>query len=76
MKDSIYEKSVGYLKSNSFKYLSTLKYLSLYQDKLTISLVEDTSKWALLVTIPTDILSYDIVTYPKAKKAIFLKKNS
>ncbi len=66
MKDSIYEKSVEYLKCNSFKHLSTLKYLSLYRDKLTINLVEDTPKWALLVTIPTDILSYDTITYPKA----------
>ena len=76
MKDSIFEKSVEYLKTDSFKHLSTLKYLSLYQDRLTISLVEDTQKWAVLVTIPAEILSYDTVTYPKANKAIFLNGTS
>ncbi len=76
MQKSIYEKSVEYLKSDPLKHLTTLKYLSLYQDKLTVSLVEGSQKWALLVTIPTQILSYDTTTYPYANRAIFLNGTS
>lgn len=76
MTDSFFEKSIEYLKTDSFKHLSTLKYLSLYQSKLTINLLEDTQNWALLVTIPTEILSYDKATYPNANKAIFINGTS
>lgn len=76
MRDPLYLKSVEYLKSNPLKHLTTLKYLLLYQDKITISLIEDSLKWALLVTIPTEFLSYDSVTYPYANQAIFLNGTS
>ena len=76
MQKSIYEKSVEYLKSDPLKHLTTLKYLSLYRDKLTVNLVEDSLKWASLVTIPTEFLSYDTITYPYANQAIFLNGTS
>ena len=72
MKDIIYRKSVEYLKTDQFKHLAALKYLSLYRDKATVSLVEDASKWAVSVTIPTDILTYDTATYPEARRAVFI----
>lgn len=76
MRDSLLEKTIEYLKTDSFKHLSTLKYLSLYRDKLTISLLEESHNWAVLVTIPTEILSYDTATYPDANKAIFINGTS
>ena len=76
MTDSLFEKSIEYLNSDSFKHLSTLKYLTLYRDKLTINLLEERNNWAILVTIPTEILSYDTATYPYANKAIFINGTS
>lgn len=76
MTDSLLEKSIEYLKTDSFKHLSTLKYLTLYRDKLTMSLLEERNNWAILVTIPTEILSYDTATYPYANKAIFINGTS
>lgn len=55
--NSLYLKSVEYLKSNPMKHLSTLKYLFLYKDKVAIDLIEDSSNWALVVKIPTKFLS-------------------
>lgn len=72
MQDSLYLKSIEYLKSNPLKHLATLKHLLLYQDKISINLIEDSFNWALLVKIPTEFLSYDSATYPYAKQAIFL----
>lgn len=76
MQDSLYLKSVEYLKSNTLKHLSTLKHLFLYKDNVTIDLIEDSLKWALLVKIPTKFLSYDSATYPNANQAIFLNGTS
>ena len=76
MDDLLYTKSIEYLKNNPCKHLSTLKYLLLYQDKLTIDLIENASNWALIVKIPTRFLSYDSATYPNAKQAIFLNGTS
>lgn len=59
MQKSIYEKSIVYLESDPLKHITTLKYLSLYRDQLTVDLIEDSKNWALLVTIPTQVLSYD-----------------
>ena len=57
MTDSLFEKSITYLETDSFKHLSTLKYLTLYRDKVTIHLLEERNNWAILVTIPAEILS-------------------
>lgn len=76
MQDLLHLKSVEYLRGNRLKHLSTLKHLLLYQDKITINLVEDSSMWALIAKIPTEFLSYDSVTYPCAKQAIFLNGTS
>lgn len=72
----VYEKSVAYLKTDLFKNLATLKFLTLYQDAPVLNLVEDAPGWALLVTIPTRILPYDTATYPEAKVAVFINGNS
>ena len=76
MEDLIYKKSVEYLETDLFKHIAALKYLSLYHDKATISLVEEAPQWAVSVMIPTDILAYDLVTYPEAKKAVFINGTS
>ncbi len=76
MTDSLFEKSITYLETDSFKHLSTLKYLTLYRDKVTIHLLEERNNWAILVTIPAEILSYDTATYPYANKAIFVNGTS
>ncbi|HEX7713377.1 MAG TPA: GNAT family N-acetyltransferase [Bacillota bacterium] len=72
MQKSIYEKSVAYLESDPLKHITTLKYLLLYRDQLTVDLTEDSKNWALLVTIPTQILSFDTATYPYTNYAIFI----
>ena len=76
MEDLIYKKSVEYLETDLFKHIATLKYLSLYHDRATVSFVEEAPQWAVSVMIPTDILAYDLVTYPEAKKAVFINGTS
>jgi len=77
MSDSNYQKSINYLRSDILKHLSTLKYLTLYQDKATIELLEDGRQgWAVSVEIPTRFLSYDMKVYPKAETAIFINGSS
>ncbi|MEL7567327.1 MAG: GNAT family N-acetyltransferase [Dehalobacterium sp.] len=76
MTDSILGKSVAYLKTDVRRNLTGLKYISWYKDKLTVNLVEDNQKWALLIEIPSKILSFDTANYPKADKAIFLNGTS
>ncbi|HEX9897203.1 MAG TPA: GNAT family N-acetyltransferase [Dehalococcoidales bacterium] len=76
MDDLIYNKSISYLEKDTSKHLSTLKYMSLYRDHADIELIEDVPEWAVLVTVPTNILSYDTETYPKAEKAIFINGSS
>src|SRR3989304_3292387 len=72
MLDSAYVKSIGLLSANVLKNLSTLKYLAIYRDYADVQLVEETHEWAVLAAFPTNILSYDTATYPKARTAIFL----
>jgi GNAT acetyltransferase len=76
MEDYLYNKTIEYLKSDIFKHLSTLKYLSEYRDEAEIKLMEAYPHWALLVSIPTKILNYDTVTYPNANRAIFINGTS
>ncbi|MDF2987620.1 MAG: GCN5-related N-acetyltransferase [Eubacterium sp.] len=74
--DSLYIKSIDYLKSDTFRNLTTLKYLSLYRDKVNIKLLETSSDWALLASIPAANLSYDTMNYPYAKEALFINGTS
>ena len=67
-----YSKASELLRGDVLRHLSTLKYLALYRDSADVKLVEDSTNWAVLVTFPTRVLSYDTATYPKAKKAVFL----
>ncbi len=76
MPDLIYKKSLEYLKTDPFKNLPTLKYLSLYKDSVNVNLLEDGPNWAVVVTVPTAILSYDSANYPGAKKAVFINGTS
>ena len=76
MEDLIYKRSVEYLKTDLFKHLATLKYLSIYHDSATVSLLEEAKQWAISVTIPTQILTYDSAIYPEAKKAVFINGTS
>lgn len=76
IQDSLLAKSIEYLKTDSFKHLSTLKYLSLYRDKSEISLLEEHQDWAILAKIPTNILSYDTATYSDANEAVFINGTS
>jgi hypothetical protein len=70
--NKIYGKAIKYLNSDVLKHLPTLKYLSLYRAYAEINLVEDSGDWAVMVSFPTSILSYDTATYPKARRAVFL----
>ncbi len=74
--DQLFIKAMEYLKREPLKNLATLKHLMLYKDYVEISIAEDTFDWALLVTIPTALLSYDSATYPGAKQAIFINGSS
>jgi len=76
MEIGIHKKAIEYLQSDPLKHLTTLKYLSLYHDNATVQLAEDISEWALSVTIPTRILTYDSTTYPNAEKAVFVNGTS
>ena len=76
MEKAAYEKSVEYLKSDLLKHLATLKYLTIYRDVADVSLLEEDARWAVSVVIPTNVLTYDSATYPKAKKAVFVNGTS
>lgn len=76
MDNKVYIKAVEYLNSDALRHLPTLKYLSLYRDHADVKLSEDNRDWAVLVSFPTNILSYDTATYPRARKAIFLNGTS
>ena len=71
-----YIKALDILSCNVLKNLSTLKYLSIYKNHSDIKIMEASNNWAVMVTFPTSILSYDTATYPKATKAIFLNGTS
>ena len=64
MQDSIYEKAIEYLEKDVLLNLVPLKYLTEYKDAALIQLIESKSAWALLFTIPTNILSHDSEMYP------------
>ncbi len=74
--NQLYIKAIEYLKREPLKNLATLKHLLLYRESVEISIAEDTFDWALLVSMPTALLSYDSVTYPDAKQAIFINGSS
>ena len=69
-------KAIEYLNRDPLRNLATLKHLLLYKDSVEISIAEDTFDWALLVRLPTELLSYDSATYPDAKQAIFINGSS
>jgi len=76
MNEAIYRKSIEYLKSDLFKHMVTLKYLTIYRDVATVVLLRDGPQWAISVAIPTSALTYDTATYPQANKAIFINGTS
>ena len=74
---AVYSKAVDYLNTEPFKHLSSLKYLTLYKDKLTgVELLEENGLWAVRVTLPTSFLSYDTLHYPGAREAVFVNGTS
>ena len=72
----IFNRSIKYLESDVLKNLATLKYLIEYREKSEIQLIESADEWALEISMPTSILSYDTITYPSAKQAVFINGNS
>ncbi|MDD5189877.1 MAG: GNAT family N-acetyltransferase [Dehalococcoidales bacterium] len=73
---SIYEKSVSYLQRDTLSNLTTLKYLLYYRAKAKVVLMEDAKDWALSAVIPSNLVSYDTLTYPRAEKSLFINGNS
>ena len=74
--EGMYTKAIELLSNDVLKNLSTLKYLSIYKNHADIKIMEVSEDWAVMVTFPTNILSYDTATYPIARKAIFLNGTS
>jgi hypothetical protein len=74
--DMVYTRALEHLNKDVLRHLSTLKYLSLYRDHADVKLLEDSGSWAVMAKFPTSILSFDTVTYPSVRTAVFLNGTS
>lgn len=76
MDESSYEKAIGLLETCIREHIATLKYLAIHREHALVNILEDDTGWAVLSLFPTAVLSYDKVTYPHARRAVFVNGTS
>jgi hypothetical protein len=73
--NDIRQKALAYLQTNPVRHLVHLKYLSLYADSIDLDYVEQGSSVGVMLSHPTDVISWDAAAYPQTAR-VFLPTTS
>jgi len=66
------EKIINLLLTDEVSYLSHLKMIEQYGDKIIYKLIEKQNEWALSLLIPTCLSSFDIAAYPETTYIVYI----
>ena len=66
------EKITNLLLTDEISYLSHLKMIELFGDRIIYQLLENSHGYALSLLIPTQLSNFDIVSYPNAKYIVYV----